>query len=117
MDADYFIQILRRFIARRGNISVLRNDNGSNFVGAQKELGNAFKEIDHQKIQHFLQNIGAEYIICHRKAPVSSYMVVVWERQIRSAQTILLSFLNAHGSSLNDGSLRKLLVETEAIGY
>ena len=108
MDADYFIQILRRFIARRGNIRVLRNDNGSNFVGAQKELGNAFKEMDHQKIQYFLRNTGSEYIVWHRKPPASSYMVAVWERQIRSAQTILLSLLNAHGSSLNDESLRKL---------
>ena len=108
MDTDYFIQILRRFIARRGNIRVLRNDNGSNFVGAQKELGNAFKEMDHQKIQYLLRNTGSEYIAWHRKPPASSYMVAVWERQIRSAQTILLSLLNAHGSSLNDESLRKL---------
>ena len=48
MDIDSFIQTLRRFIARRGNIRVLRSENWSNFVGAQKELGNAFKEMDHQ---------------------------------------------------------------------
>ena len=74
MDTDSFIQALRRFISRRGNIRVLRSDNGSNFVGVQKELGNAFKEMDHQKIQYFLQNIGADYIIWHRNPPASSHM-------------------------------------------
>ena len=39
----------------------------------------------------------------------------VWERQIWSAWTILLSLLNTHGRSLNDESLRTLLAETEAI--
>ena len=115
MDTDSFIQALLRFIARRGNIRVLRGGNGSNFVGAQKELGNAFKEMDHQKIQYFLQNIGADYIIWHRNPPGSSHMGGVWERQIQSAWIILLPLLKTHGRSLNDESLRTLLAEIEAI--
>ena len=39
----------------------------------------------------------------------------VWDRQILSARTILLSLLNTHGRSLNDESLRTPLAETEAI--
>ena len=62
LETDSFIQALRRFVARRGNIRVLRSKNGSNFVGAQKELGKAYKEMDDQKIEFFLQNIGADYI-------------------------------------------------------
>ena len=102
-------------IAKRGNIRVLRSDNGSNFVEAQKELGNAFKEMGHQKIQYFLQNIGTNYIIWDRNPPASSHMGGVWERQIQLARSILLSLLNTHGRSLNDESLRTLLAETEAI--
>ena len=71
--------------------------------------------MDHQKIQYFLQNIVADYIIWNRNPPASSHMGGVWERQIRSARTILLSLLNAHGRSLNNESLRTLLAETEAI--
>ena len=33
IDTDSFIQALRRFIARRGNMRMLRPDNGTNFVG------------------------------------------------------------------------------------
>ena len=115
LETDSFIQALHRFVARRGNIRVLRNNNGSNFVGAQKELEKAYNEMDHQKIQFFLQNIGADYINWHRNPPASSHMVGVWERQIRSACTILMSLLHTHGRSLNDESLRTLLAETEAI--
>ena len=38
LETDSFMQALRRFVARRGNMRVLRGDNVSNFVGAQKEL-------------------------------------------------------------------------------
>ena len=63
MDTDSFIQALRQLIARKGNIRILHCNNGSNFVGTQRELGKAFQEMDHQKIQHFLENLDSDYII------------------------------------------------------
>ena len=40
----------------------------------------------------------------------------VWERQIRSVRTTLTSLLKTHSNnSLNDESLRTLLIELEAI--
>ena len=71
--------------------------------------------MDHQKILHFLENLGSDYIIWHRNPPTASHMGGVWERQIRSAQNILMSLLVTHGRSLNDESLRTLFAETEAI--
>ena len=47
MDTDSFIQALRRFIARRGNIRILCCNNGSNFVEAQRELAKVFQEMEH----------------------------------------------------------------------
>ena len=44
LDNDSFILSLRRFIGRRGNIRLMRSDNGSNFVGAIKELREAFRD-------------------------------------------------------------------------
>ena len=38
LDAASFIQSLRRFIEGRGSIRTLWSDNGSDFVGAEKEL-------------------------------------------------------------------------------
>ena len=72
LETDSFIQALRQFTARRGNIRVLSSDNGSNFVGTPKELENAYSEIDHWKIQFFFQNQGADYINWHRNPPPPS---------------------------------------------
>ena len=38
LKTDSFILSLRRFIGRRGNICLMRSDNGTNIVGAVKEL-------------------------------------------------------------------------------
>ena len=38
LDTDSFLMTLRRFIERRDNIRQMKSDNGSDFVGAVKEL-------------------------------------------------------------------------------
>ena len=56
LNSDFFIEALRRVIARRGNIKVLYSDNGTNFVGCANELKKAYKEIDNERIQSFMQS-------------------------------------------------------------
>ena len=41
LEANSFLQALRRFISRRGPIRELRSDQGTNFVGAQNDLKKA----------------------------------------------------------------------------
>ena len=38
LETDSCIKAIRRFLARRGPIKVMRSDNGTNLVGAEKEL-------------------------------------------------------------------------------
>ena len=47
--------------------------------------------------------------------PSASNIGGVWEKQIRSAITILTTLLKTHGTSLNDESLHTLLIKVEAI--
>ena len=115
METDSFTLALRRFIARHGNVRSITSDNGSNFVGADNELKKAFSEMNHQQIQHFLANIGVDWLIWSRNAPAASHMGGVWERQIRSARSILASLLKNHGTCLKDESLHTLMTEVEAI--
>ena len=39
LDTSSFINALRRFVARRGNVRQLRSDNGSNFIGSPWATG------------------------------------------------------------------------------
>ena len=80
-DTNSFILALRRFLACRGNVRFMRFDNGSNFVGTAKELGQALKEID-QQVKLFLETHGADWIVWERNPLVASNMGGVWERHI-----------------------------------
>ena len=82
MDTDSFMMALRRMIARRGNIRVIRSNNGSNFVGTENELKRAFQEMDHVKIKHFPQDKGTDWLVWIKNTPAASHMGAVWERQI-----------------------------------
>ena len=50
LSAYSFILALRRFIARTGNPQTITNDNGTNFVAAQRELSDAIQKLDQHKI-------------------------------------------------------------------
>ena len=49
-----FILFLRRYIGRRGNICLMRSDNGTNIVAAINKLQKAFQEMNHNKISQYL---------------------------------------------------------------
>ena len=115
LNTDSFILCLRRFIGHRGNIRPLRSDNGSNFVGASSKFKKTFAEMDQQKINDFMRDNSGEWMLWKRNPLSVSNMGGVWERQIRSARTILTSLLKTHGTSLNDEPLHTLLIEVEAI--
>ena len=112
LDTNSFIHALRRFIARRGPIKQIRCDNGANFVGANKEVSNAMKEMDSGLIQQKLCQFGTEWIF---NPPSSSHMGGVWGRQIRTIQQVLAGISHEHGERLDDESFHTFLCEIEAI--
>ncbi|KAK6306550.1 hypothetical protein J4Q44_G00234750 [Coregonus suidteri] len=62
LDADAFLMSLRRFIARRGKPFELLSDNGTNFVGGDLELREAFKAMaPHLKEQLAEQRISFRF--------------------------------------------------------
>ena len=70
MSTDAFLLALHRFISRRGFVKFLRSDKGSNFIGAEKELKEALKQLNHDKIIDVIsgQNIewkSNRFIIVH----------------------------------------------------
>ena len=112
LETDTFINVLRRFIARRGTIKSLRSDNGSNLSGAEKELRQALSEMQHDVIQKRLlyQDIDWSF-----NPPAASHMGGIWERMIRSVRKVLTGLLSEHGTRLDVDSFHTLLCEVEVI--
>ena len=83
LDTDSFLQALCRFISRRGPVREIRSDNGTNFVGARRELCEALNEMDQTEITEQLrqQNVNWKF-----NPPAASHMGGVWERQIRTTR-------------------------------
>ena len=71
LETDSFLNTLRPFIARRGPVRKIRSDNGSNFIGAVRELREAIEEMDHDKITEKLRK---EQIDCRFNPPGASHM-------------------------------------------
>ena len=115
MTTDSFISALRRFMARRGFVKMLRCDNGSNFVLAEKELFVMYRSLDHSQIRAFLSEENCNYIEWRYNAPYASHTGGVWERLIRSVKNVLKSCLNEVVGRVDDEDLQTFLCEAEAI--
>ena len=110
LDTDSFINALQRFVARRGRPVEFRSDNGTNFVGGLRELREAIREWNHDRIQdHLLQ----EDIKWTFNPPGASHMGGVWERQIRIVCSVLHGLLSHQ--TLDDEGLMTLFCLVEAI--
>ncbi|XP_033108467.1 uncharacterized protein LOC117110023 [Anneissia japonica] len=110
LSTDSFINAYRRFVARRGEPSKLFSDNGTNFVGGEKELRNALAEMNQNIVEEFLHTKGVEW---HFNPPSASHFGGVWERLIRSVRKTLYSVLRQQ--TVNHDVLQTVLAEVESI--
>ena len=112
LETDSFLNALRRFISRRGNIKILRCDNATNFRGAERELKQCLDELQQNEIHEYLLKQKIQWKF---NAPTASHQGGAWERQIRSVRKVLRPLLDKYGDRLDDESLRTLFTEVECI--
>ena len=112
LESDTFILALRRFIARRGPMREMRSDNGTNFVGAERELREAVQEMKHDQIRKKMQKESIDWIF---NPPTASHIGGSWERQIRKTRKILAGLVRENGDRLDEETFRALLREVEAV--
>ena len=93
----------------------MRSDQGTNFVGAKKELEEALGELDHDKIGRELLRNNCDWFTFKMNVPSASHMGGVWERQIRSVRNVLSVLLDNNGTQLDDESLSTFMCEAEAV--
>jgi len=110
METSSFLNSLRRFIARRGKPEVVRSDNGTNFVGGQRELKEAIQQWNQQQINEFLLQRDIEWKF---NPPAASHQGGVWERCITTVRKVLNALL--HEQTLDDEGISTLMCEVESI--
>ncbi|GBP28587.1 hypothetical protein EVAR_85786_1 [Eumeta japonica] len=94
LSSDSMILALRRFIARRGTPRVMYSDNGTNFVGVNKELMNIQEHTIHKK--HTREDEERSRRPHHDLKfipPGAPNMGGAWERLVRSVKTALAATL------------------------
>ncbi|XP_059051883.1 uncharacterized protein LOC131846565 [Achroia grisella] len=106
LSADAAIMSLRRFIARRGSPCTIYSDNGTNFVGAFRELRCLYDD----PVVEYATNHKIEW---HFIPPASPFMGGAWERLVRTVKTALRSCLSR--KTIKEETLVTLLLEAEAI--
>ena len=90
LEADDFISLLMRFLNRGGHVKELRSDNGSNFVGADREIKEAIDKIDNEKVGRELSQRGCKWVF---HPPGASHMSGVWERLVKTVKRSLKAIL------------------------
>ena len=108
MTSDSFLNAFRRFVARRGQPQILRSDNGSNFVGARRELQQSLND----SIKNVRENVPESMEMRWDLNPLfASQFGGVWERMIHTAKRTLLIILGSKKLTLD--FFQTILTETE----
>ena len=115
LDPGSFINALHCFICHRGPICQLRSDQGTNFMGARKELKGALSGIDHTKLSTELLQHNCDWFTFKMNVPSASPMGGVWECPIRSVHNILAVLLGNNAKQLDDESLLTFMCDAESI--
>lgn len=110
LDTSSCINAIRRFVCRRGQVTDMRSDHGTNLAGAERELREALKEVDQDKIKSTLVNDGIRWTF---NPPAGAHHGGVWERMVGLVKKVLYSVLRQQ--SLDDEGLQTALCEAEAI--
>ena len=91
LDTDSFINAFVRMTSRRGTPSYVIPDNGTNFVGAERELRQLVDDLDHD---HITRETRKQRLIQWQfDPPVAPHFGGVFESMIKSAKRALKSIL------------------------
>lgn len=104
------IACYERFVARRGPCYKLYSDNGTSFIGAEKEIGRAFREWQRDGTVDSLANKGTQWIFM---TPAAPHQGGIYEAAVKSMKHHLKRIIGAR--MMEYKQLHTLLCQIEAI--
>ena len=112
LDTDSFINAMRRFICRRGNVTSMTSDNGTNLRSGERELRESIGEWNQNFIESWLKQRSISWKF---NPPSASHFGGVYEREIRSVRKVLSTVFRQQILKLNDETFVTILCEVECI--
>ncbi|XP_077301712.1 uncharacterized protein LOC143922362 [Arctopsyche grandis] len=108
-----FLNCFKRFVARRGKPAIMWSDNGTNFVGAKRELGrilqNLFSENSFNQIISYAFTEGIQWNFIPPRSP---HMGDIWESAVKQLKYHLKRIINS--VNLTFESLATVIAQIEA---
>ena len=100
LEAETCLTAITRFIARRGKPATILSDNGTNFVGAAKEMRDCINAWNQSDIETSLAQKDIKWKF---NPPGAPHFGGIWERLVRSCKKAMIAVLD--GRSLTDDVL------------
>ena len=110
LDTSSFMNVFRRFCGRRGFPSDIYSDNGSNFIGAEREMREAVRRLNCDVVHAAFLRKGVNW---HFNPPAASHQGGIWERMIRTIRKVLRMLTGDR--ILSEDQLATFMVEVERI--
>jgi len=112
LTTEAFMNALKRFIARRGKVSHIFSDNGTNFRGASNELKQLYQLLhkDQDKLDRMLKEDNIEW---HFIPPHAPHFGGIWEAAVKSAKYHLKRIVD--NAALNFEEMYTVLTQIEAV--
>lgn len=109
MTAEAFMAAFSRFTARRGICANMYSDNGTTFVGADREMREAIRTWQHKAALEYVQMKGTNW---HFITPAAPFQGGIWEAAVKSMKHHLKRVMGTQKYSFE--VLSTLLAEVEA---
>ena len=94
LSSEAFLNVFKRFIARRGCPSDIFSDNGLNFVGAERELSELRELLCNESTQQHIQNqTRTPGVKWHFIPPWSPYHGGLWEAAVKATKRHLIRII------------------------
>jgi hypothetical protein len=110
MDTDSFLNAFYRMVNRRGLPEEIISDNGTNFVGAEKELRQLVERLDKNRIIASTSNKGVKW---HFNPPHAPHFGGVFETMVKSAKKAIYAILGT--ADITDEELLSAFTGAEAL--
>ena len=110
LGTDSYLMALRRMMSRRGKPQLIQSDNGTNFVGANRELRDCLQSWNRQRIHDEMLQEGIEWRF---NPPAAPHFGGVWERIVRSCKRAIQAIVGKQ--TLTDEVLLTVMAEVESL--